>query len=72
MYFTEKAYAISTCYSSNDYVDLSKASTGHVLVKHQKKKKKKKKKNNYHKLFKSHSKYHSFIKKCLKVNIITK
>ena len=69
MYSTGKAYAISTCYSSNNYVDLSKASTGHVLVKHQKNKKKK---NNYHKLFKSHSKYHSFIKKCLKVNIITK
>ena len=67
MYFTDKAYAIDTCYSSNNYVDLSKASTGHVLVKH-----KKEKKNNYHKLFKFHSKYHYFIKKCLKVNIITK
>ena len=41
MYSTDKAYAINTCYSFNNYVDLSKASTGHVLVKHQKKKRKK-------------------------------
>ena len=41
MYFTVKAYAINTCYSSNNYVDPSKASTGHVLVKHLKKRKKK-------------------------------
>ena len=34
MYFTDKAYAIDTCYSSNSYVDLSRVSTGHVLVKH--------------------------------------
>ena len=42
MYFTDKAYAIDTCYSSNSYVDLSRVSTGHVLVKHLKKKQKKK------------------------------
>ena len=41
MYFTDKAYAIDTCYSSNSYVDLSRVSTGHVLVKHLKKNKKK-------------------------------
>ena len=41
MYFTDKAYAIDTCYSSNNYVDLSKESKGLALVKHLKKQKKK-------------------------------
>ena len=41
MHFTDNPYAINTCYSSNNYVDLSKASTGHVLVKYLKKKKEK-------------------------------